>query len=175
VAPRVSGGFTLPEIMVIIPASALIAGALFAVVVFSARNFAVLVNQVDLTDNNRLTWDQLTRDTREATNVVNTTSNSLTFLDPGGIAILYDYDANEQTLTRVRLSETNILLKGCSWFNVSLGQRNVRPDTFESYPATQPGTRRVITVAWACARDVPLATATNTEMVKLCFALRKQD
>ena len=168
------GGFLLSEVLVTFGITALLFIAITAVAMFSGQSFVALYNYVELDDHNRIAIDTLTRDLRQCNRVVDSTSASLSIEDADGTSIVYNYNANDQTLTRAHLGATTVLLRECDRLQFSLGQRNPVGGSYDVYPAASAATAKVVNVAWSCSRMI-LGQKQNTESVQTArIVIRKQ-
>src|SRR5262249_54070636 len=94
-------GFTLPEMMVGVAVGSLILAVMAMVFMTSARSFAAMANYVDMDASSRNTLDQMTREVRQAGDLVAFSPTSLTFTTLGqtNSFLIYSWDASSGRLT----------------------------------------------------------------------------
>lgn len=172
--PRRHQGYTLVEILIMMPVTALCLGALMAVCIFGTRSFHAMLNYTDLSAKNRNAANTMVRELREALRVTSCSTNTLVFADSDGVAVTYTYDAGQGTLTRQRAGESQILLTGCERMRFDLGERNPIGGTYEVYPAATADTAKVVDISWLCSRTI-LGIRQNSESVQTArVVIRKQ-
>jgi hypothetical protein len=134
--------------------------------VFFARSFAALVNYVSLDQDSRNALDRMSKEIRQANNLVSAGTNYLSFSTDNG-TLLYSYDPVAQTLTRSLngVADPRPLLQGCQYLNFSIYQRTPVGGSYEQYPAADAPTCKLVQLSWICARPI-LHTRQNTESVQ---------
>jgi prepilin-type N-terminal cleavage/methylation domain-containing protein len=166
-------GFTLVEMLVATAVGGLVLAAVMAMSLFSARSFAAISNYVDLDIKSRTALDTMTSDIRQASDLFNASSNSLSFhlvdIGTGATNVLqYTYDPSGKTLKRslVNLGQTTTLLTNCTFMRFALFQRNSITNSYEQYDAASVATCKLIQLTWVCSRDVLKGRLVNTESVQ---------
>ncbi|MBI1176222.1 hypothetical protein GC207_02145 [bacterium] len=168
-------GYTLVEVMVVMPIALLCLTVLLSVASFASRSFHALANYSDISSKNRLAENTMVRELRQAIRVASFTTNSLVLIDGSGTAVTYTFDAGNKTLTRERNGTTTTLLTHCDEFQFSLGERNPVGGTYDVYPSASAATAKVIDISWRCSRDL-LGVMRNSESVQTArIVIRKQD
>lgn len=132
---------------------------------FSGRSFASMSNYVELDQRSRMALDTMSRDIRQARQLNNYSTNSLTLADPDGAAISYTFDPVARSLTRTTPVGGQTLLTGCDYFEVGIFQRSPVGGNFEQFPAADATTCKLIQFKWTCSRKV-LGSRINTESVQ---------
>ena len=149
-----SGGWTLPELMVAIAIGALVMSAIAGFTVYSLRSFVAMSNYADLDEKSRRTVDEMTRQIRQATAVINIKTNgterwiTLTNSTPGATVkyMKYTWDTQQKVLYYERTGLGPVTnLAECDNWEFSLYQRNPIPGaTNQFYPATNSSGKLVL-------------------------------
>ena len=85
------------------------------------------------------------------------------------------YDANSQTLTRIKTGEaTTTNLIGCDSLSFSIFQRTPSNNTFQPYPTTMVTKTKLVELTWNCSRKVLGATANTEGMQSAKIVIRKK-
>lgn len=172
---RQTGGYTLVEVLVVMPTAILCLAALLATTLFISRSFHALSNYSDLSAKNRLAENTLLREIRQAIRVDGFSSNSLALIDGTGATISYVYDAGQKTLTRTGNGVSTILLTGCDRFQFTLGERNPQGGSYDVYPSATAATAKVVDLSWSCSRQIK-GIQQNSESIQTArIVIRKQD
>ena len=180
-----SAGFTLVETMIGMLVGSIILAAVCALTLFGAKTFAAMSNYVDLDTKSRHGLDLMTREIRDAFQVVSAATNS-TFKS------LVITNADEQSTTTYSWSSTNLMLlstkvygdptkpteiktnlTSCDSWNFNLYQRTptVTATNIVYFPATNvsgvmtPSLCKLIDMSWKCSRQM-FAKKANTEIVQ---------
>jgi hypothetical protein len=141
----------------------LVLAVVLSFVFYSGRSFASLTNYVDLDQRTQMAFDKMSREIRQVNMLTAYSSTNLTFQDYDGATLQYVYDANAQTLTRIKTGEaTTTNLIGCESLSFSIFQRTPSNDTFQPYPTTTVTKTKLVELTWNCSRKIFGATA-NTE------------
>lgn len=169
-------GFTLIELMIAGAISSLVATALAALVIFSNRSFAAMMNYVDLDHRSRLALDTMARDIRQANRLKACTDTSLTFEDSDGGELKFVYDAAAATLRRWKngVTASKPLLSECDSLLFTILQRNPVGGTYDQYPTASADTCKLVQLRWVCSRKI-FGAKVNTESVQSAkIVIRKQ-
>ena len=171
---RRNRAFTLPEFLIGMGVGMLVLLATSGIVLFSAKSFASISNNVDLDAHSRDALDHLTRDVRQVNRLVSNTTTNLVFEDADGSSLEYVYSPRAGTLSRVKGGTTETLLESCDSLTFSIYQRGPIGGTYDQYPTASATTCKLIEVSWKCSRNV-MGTAFNTESVQTAkIVIRKQ-
>jgi Tfp pilus assembly protein PilW len=171
---RHRAAFTLVEAMIAIGITGMLIAAVCTLSAFSARNFAALINYVDLDDANLLAVDQFTRDIREANLVTAFTTNSITVQDYDGFSLSYTNDPTAKTLVRVKNGVSKVLLTGCDSLAFAIGARNVVSNSYEVFDSASPSNAKVVNVSWTCSRSLFGKKAASESVQTARIVIRKQ-
>jgi hypothetical protein len=142
---------------------------------YGLRSFLVMGNCAAMDARNRLVSDQITRELRQATRVLNYRSdadgrtlvltNSLQ-----GVSVAYTWEAETRTLTCEKSDQSPVTcLTECDLWEAFFFQNLPQPSTTEPFlPATNAagaldlGRARLVTLSWKCSRPVA-GTSWKTE------------
>src|SRR3954468_10344265 len=115
--PKRASAWTLVEMMVSVAVFSVAGLALSTIFIFSIRSFAGLTNYAMLDKENRTAMDKMTREIREAKQVVNYTTNgasSLSILNGDNQTVTYTFSPSQKKMIRqVSGAETEVLLTNC--------------------------------------------------------------
>jgi prepilin-type N-terminal cleavage/methylation domain-containing protein len=183
-------GFTLMELMISMAVGLVVIGVLVSLSIISAQNFAATANYVQMNDQSRLALDRISREIRNATQLVGIqTSNPQYLILTNAVlgkltTITCNTNANVATLTLAKTGEgTETLLTGCDAFHFDIFNRYplIVGTNLSFYPATNsvtgkldPKFCKVISLSWKCSRTI-LGSKLNTEIVQTAqVVLRNQ-
>src|SRR3974377_2187529 len=102
---RAQSGWTLAEMIVATGVFTLTGLAMMGLWLYCIRGFAAMYNYAFLDQYNRQAMDQLTRESRQAKDVVDVATNSITIQtaaadDSNGPQVTYRFDPDQKTLMR---------------------------------------------------------------------------
>ncbi len=165
---------SLVEIMVALAVASILLLAVAVLGIYGGRSFAGLANYTDLDAKSRHALDRLTKDVRQVNRLTASTSTSLTFEDADGGSLQYVYSPTDRTLSRIKGTDTEVLLTECDNLNFAIFQRNPINGTYDQYPTASAATAKLINVTWTCSRKI-LGNTMNTENVQTAkVVIRKQ-
>src|SRR5688500_7897882 len=167
-------GFTLVEMMVGLGLGMLLAGVVMTFALYSTRSFSILANHLELHQANRQALDTMTRDIRQVRRMTIYATNSVTVEDSDGVALKYTYDSAARTLTRLKGTSSQVLLKGCDSMTFDMMQRNVIEGSYDYYPADEVETCKVVRIKWSCSRDLLGKKSQVSEDQSTDVVIRKQ-
>ena len=159
------GGFTLVEVMVASAIGLVALAVMGSFSWFSSRSFAAVANYVDLDQASQLALDKMSREIRQAHQLTDYSSTSLTFADVDNNPLSFIYDPETRTLARVSGGATNTLLRGCDFLQFSKYQHTAISNTFDAYEPAYITNTKLIQVTWMCSRKI-LGAKVNTESVQ---------
>ena len=176
---RAAAGFTLAETMIGTLVGSIIMLVVCALTLYGAKSFAALSNYVDLDTKSRHGLDVMTREIRDAFQVVSVTTNatykSLTISNSDdGYTVTYSWNTTNNVLlstkvfadpTIATIIQTNLI--DCDSWNFNLYQRNpVISGTNITYlQAATPSLCKLIDMSWKCSRSM-FGRKVNTEIVQ---------
>lgn len=173
---RKRAGFTLVEMMVSVGIGSLVLLGLAGLMFYTGRSFAALANYVDLDACSRNALDTMSREIRQTRRLVAGTSTKLQFEDFDGKALVYEYSADDRTLTRTKdgVEDPEPLLKECNFLQFSMFQRNPVNGKYDQYPTATASQCKLVQLRWVCSRDL-IHSRRNTESVQSAkIVIRKQ-
>jgi type II secretory pathway pseudopilin PulG len=169
-------GATLVEVMVAMGVGSAVLAVIMALMLFSARSFAALVNYVDLDNSSLKALDSMTSEIRQADRLLQGTARSMTFRfsDPINTnltwAVDYVYNPDARTLTRIQGVNRSVLLEECDFLEFTFFRRNAATNSFDLYatappPIVDPSICKAVQMKWVCSRTI-MGQAVNTESVQ---------
>jgi prepilin-type N-terminal cleavage/methylation domain-containing protein len=179
---RGTRAWTLVEMMVAVAVFSIAGLALSTIFVFSIRSFAALTNYAMLDKENREAMDKMTREIREAKQVVNFTTNgasSLSLVNGDNNTITYTFSpGTKQMIRSVSTGETTVMLTNCDLLAFSLFMRApIATNSLQPYPiATNdwPNTVKVIQLTWRTSTALPNAQVNSENVQTARVVIRKQ-
>jgi Tfp pilus assembly protein FimT len=122
-------GWTLPEMMVAVGIFTLSGLTMMGLWMFCIRGFASMYNYAFLDQYNRQAMDQLTREVRQARDVLAVSTNSITIQSGNpdgslGPQVTYQFNPRSQSLVRnTSDGDSKLLLANCSLLTFAVYQR----------------------------------------------------
>lgn len=179
VLKRRNRGWTLVEIMIAMAVFSIASLALATLFVFSIRSFAAVANYAELDSQNRHAMDLLTREIRQARQVVSYSADppAIAILDGSGQTVRYSFDGSAGQMRRTVGGHDEILLRNCTLLQFSLYQRN--PNTgFELYDISRNNTAKyvkAVELTWRTSKRLNPTSRINSENVQTArIVIRKQ-
>jgi hypothetical protein len=173
---RACGGVALVELLAAMGLAGLVLAVVMALMLFSARSFAALINYADLDNFSRAALDEMTMEIRQADQLVSgsATSMRLRYSNPTNSAQIWDvdyvYNPDNGLLVRLQGNDRRVLLEECSFLEFTFFKRNPVPGSSELYetapfPLVSPPECKAVQMRWVCSRDI-MQQAVNTESVQ---------
>ncbi len=174
-------GFTLIEVVLATSLSVLAFAAVASMMLYGSKSTVAMGNYADLDRYSRQALDQMTTDIRQANKVLSCTNNQLQIqavdITSGATNNLsYIYDPVGQTLNRVYLGATNILLKGIvsNTVQFAMYQRNpIGGDVSTNYLTTNAAICKIVQFSWKCSRSI-LGMADTESVQSAKVVIRKE-
>ena len=169
-------GFTLMELMVAVGIGSVLLLGLAGLMFYTGRSFAALANYVDLDAYSRTALDTMSREIRQTNRLISGTDTRLEFEDFDGKTLVYEYNADERTLTRTRdgVTDPEPLLRECNFLEFTMYQRNPVSGAYDQYPTANAAQCKLVQLRWICSRDL-IKAKRNTESVQSAkIVIRKQ-
>lgn len=173
--------YTLVEVMVAAGLFSISAMALGTIFMFSIKSFASMANYAALDRENREAMDQLTREIRQARQVLsfttNSVGNSLTLRNGANQEVTYAFNAANKEFRRTVNGVSELLLTNCNLLNFSLYQRNPSNANFGVFPIASGSytqTVKVVQLTWKTARVVPAGPVNSENIQTARIVIRKQ-
>ena len=164
---RRASGMTIVEMLVAVGLSTMVLGGVMTLFTVSLKNLTGMSNYSSLTNQSRKSMDSMSKDIRQATQVVSYTNTpdtkSLTLTNSfAGISEVYSWDSNSCNLVCSKTGQNTVTnLSGCNSWDFSFYQRNPTNGwTFVS--TTNLGVSKLINMTWKCSRSI-LGVQLNTE------------
>lgn len=153
---RRNAAFTISELLIGLGLGGLLMSVILAMVLFSGRNFASLVNYTDMGATAMNTMDQLSRDIRQANALLDYSTNSIRLTADNNQELTYSYSPSTRTLTR-KLGTNGtpaIVMRDCDSLSFRVYQRTPVEGTFEQYDVGPVNESKVVYVTWLCSRSI---------------------
>ncbi len=162
---------SLPELMVAIGVGSLILTVMAVVFMTSARSFAAMGNYVSMDANSRNALDHMTREIRQAGNLVEFSPAHLKFarFRQTNSFLVYDWDSSSRRLTELKTPEnqTTVLLTECDQLAFSMYDMLFAPTSVISES-------KGIRVTWKCSRTILGNQANTEEMQQALIVMRNK-
>jgi Tfp pilus assembly protein PilW len=169
---RRSAGWTLIEMMIAVGISTFVMAGLLSSYMFISRTMDATANYEELDRQSRNAIDLITSDIRQCGGLTSFSTNSLSFTNLDGSSLQFSWDGtNYVSYTNASTNlagcpRSGILLKGCSYLNFSIFQRNpVAGTTMTFTAATNAALAKVVVMDWTCRRTNYLSLK-DTESVQ---------
>jgi Tfp pilus assembly protein PilV len=180
--PRTRQGWTLVEMMVAVGIFSLSSVGLMGLYLFSVKSMAAMYNYSLLDQNNRQAMDQLTREIRQATKVLNYTTNSVTIqaANDDGSTSTVTYSFSPSTKKMLRTSSdgsSKALLNDCSLLSFQLFTRCPSNGVFGSFPVAVnnwSNTVKVLQLTWKTSMTLPSGVVNSENVQTARIVIRKQ-
>ncbi len=180
--PRAKRGWTLVEMMVAVAVFAMGGAALMALYLFSVKTMASMYNYAVLDQYNRQAMDLLTREVRQARNVMAYTTNSITILtsaDDGSTpTVIYSFNPTSKKMIRTCSDGTSkLLLNNCNLLSFQLFTRCPSNGVFGSFPVATgswSNTVKVVQLTWKTSMTLPSGIINSENIQTARIVIRKQ-
>jgi type II secretory pathway pseudopilin PulG len=160
------GAFTLVEVMVSMGLGIFVLAAVASLTLYTVRSFVAMGNYNDLERASTHALDTMSREVRQASQLLKYQSNRVEFATLEGPRLVYEYDPQAETLTQTKGGVSEVLLEQCDYLTFNISQRNPSNDfTFYPAPANRPDLAKLLDVSWRCSRKI-LGQKLNTESVQ---------
>ena len=166
---------TLLEMVIAMGIVTLLASAVVAIAMSSGRSFAEIMNYIDLGRDNRYAVDRVTRDLRQMSYLSAFDTNSLTFVDPNGSTVRYQYDPQARVLVRTQDGVSSTLLSQCDSLQFGIFERPPLTNTFDLVTATEATNCKVVSLTWNCSRGLLGRTHTESAQTARIVLRNKQE
>lgn len=168
---KAARGMTVPEMMVSVGVGSLILMVMAVVFSSSARSFAALGHYVSMDRNSRNAMDRMTREIRQAGDLIEFSTTRLKFVGYGqtNSFLVYDWDANSRQLTEWKTGQgtTNVLLSECDNLAFYMSRGSLAPTTVVSEG-------KAIKVNWKCSRTILGKKTTSEDMGQALIIIRNK-
>jgi type II secretory pathway pseudopilin PulG len=158
--------FTLVEVMVSMGLGVFVLAAVATLTLYTVRSFVAMGNYNDLERASTHALDTMSREVRQASQLLSYKTNRVEFRTLNGTRLVYEYDPQVETLTQIKGGNREVLLEQCDYLSFNISQRNPSNDfTFYPAPANRPDLVKLLDVSWRCSRKI-LGQKLNTESVQ---------
>ncbi len=168
---KAAQGMTLPEMMVAVGVGSIVLMVVAMVFMNSARSFAATASYVSMDAKSRNALDHMTREIRQAGNLVEFSPTHLKFARYGltNAFLVYDWDAGSRQLTQWKTGEgaPYPLLTECDQLTFSMYNSSFAP-------AATIAQSKGISVRWACSRMMLGKKTTTEEMQQALIVMRNK-
>ncbi len=158
---KVCPGMTLVEMMVAVAIGSMILMSMAMVFASSSRSFVAIGNYIEMDRSSRHTMDLMTRDIRNARNLVTFSPTQIVLTDAATNKFGYSWTAGSGNLIGWKGGTTNVLLSGCDSLRFSM-YKHVPLAGGTNAPTSLPAEGKAVGVSWTCARKI-LGKKYNTE------------
>jgi hypothetical protein len=172
-------GAGLVELMIALAAASLVLTFTMVMFITGQSNFAGLGNYAQLSNQSRLALDSMSRDIREATQIIswqtNATTAVLVFTNAyKGVQTTYSWTSTNSTLVCSQTGQPDrTYLAGCDAWSCSFFQRTPN-NSWTFFPVTNLAQCKLINMSWKCSRAI-IGQKLNTEnMVTAQVVLRNK-
>jgi hypothetical protein len=182
-SPKTRRAWTLLEMMVAVGIFSLSGLGLAGLYLFGVKSMGSMYNYCLLDQYNRQAMDQLTREIRQAKNVVAVATNSITILsanDDGsnGPYVTYSFVPNARKMLRTSTDgSSKILLNECSLLSFKLFTRCPSNGVFGSFPVAADNwsnTVKVLQLSWKTSITTPTCLGNSENIQTARIVIRKQ-
>ncbi|MCX6924415.1 MAG: hypothetical protein NT154_14555 [Verrucomicrobia bacterium] len=180
-APRARQAWTLVETMVAVGIFSLSGIGIMGLYLFSVKTMAAMYSYCLLDASNRHAMDLLTREIRQATMVLNYTTNSITIqsANPSGATaqVSYTFNPSAKQLLRTSGGDSTILLNNCSLLSFQLFTRCPSNGVFGSFPVAinnWSNTVKVVQLTWKTSIVLPIGRVSSENVQTARIVIRKQ-
>jgi Tfp pilus assembly protein PilV len=180
-APKTRRAWTLVEMMVAVGIFSLCGIGLMGLYLFSVKSMASMYNYCLLDQCNRQAMDQLTREIRQATKVLNYTTNSVTILaannDGSTSTVTYSFSPSTKKMLRTSDGASKALLNDCSLLSFQLFTRCPSNGVFGSFPVAVnnwSNTVKVLQLTWKTSMTLPGGIVNSENVQTARIVIRKQ-
>jgi prepilin-type N-terminal cleavage/methylation domain-containing protein len=169
-APRKAGGFTLVEMMLASGIGCLLSLAIIIMTIHMVYSFKAFSNYAESEQETRSANDWLSRDIRQASGVVQTTTNDLTLLITNNL-VTYTYYAANHIVTRHTANESKVLLRDCLNVGFTIYQGS---SLGAAYGQFVPGTNgaKLVGYYWHCGVTNSDGTVNSTDADSALVVMR---
>ncbi|HSU55784.1 MAG TPA: hypothetical protein VLT36_17140, partial [Candidatus Dormibacteraeota bacterium] len=122
-------------------------------------------NYMELDLYSQQTLDKMSKEIRQAQQLISFSSNSISFSDINTNTVQLTYDPTAGTLNRIIGGATNVYLTGCDSLQFSIYQHTPMSNSFDCYDPAYVTNAKLLQVSWVCSRKI-LGAKVNTESVQ---------
>jgi hypothetical protein len=164
-------GMTVPEMVVAGGVGCVVLMIMAMIFMSSARSFAALGHYVSMDRNSRNALDQMTREIRQAGDLIEFSPTHLKFVGYGqsNSFLVYDWNASSRQLTEWKSGQatTNVLLSECDELAFDMRRGSFAPTTLVAEG-------KAIKVNWKCSRKILGKQLTSEDMGQALIIIRNK-
>lgn len=163
---RSRAGVVLADLLIGTALSSVLLALVASLVMFCARSFAATANYVILDQRSRNALDRMSKEIRQCNRLISSDSYNLELEDADGGTLRYTYSPSSGSLFRIKngTQDPKPLLKGCTFLQFSIFQRNPISGSYDQYPTATASTCKLVQMSWICA--INILSSQNTESVQ---------
>src|SRR5690348_6097118 len=117
---RSCAGMTLFEILFAVGVGGMVLAGICSLYFYSYRSFAAQLNYVDLDQYSQQALDRMSQQIRQVQAMTGFSTNRLDFTDYDGQSLTFLYDPTAKTLSRIKGTNTTVMLTGCDSLTFSI-------------------------------------------------------
>ena len=155
---------TVMETLIATGISAMILAQICALWFYSTRSFAAQASYATLDQDSQRALDWLSRDLRQATNLVSFATNQISFKNLGGQTITFSLLGHK--FWRITPVTRSVLLHDCDWLTFAMYQRTPIAGSYDQFATTNMATCKLIEVNWKCSRRPYPTSSEQTEYMQ---------
>ncbi len=171
---RAERAATLVEVQIASAIGALVVAAVLAIVFYTGNAFAHMGGYVWMESSARKATDIMLRDIRRTLALTAYTSNSLTFADTDGVALVFRHIPTNRTVVRVKGRVTDVILKDCDALGFVFFKAGVTNDSFNAFTTTVTNEVKMIQVNWTCSWAMALSRNNLTNNATFKVGIRNK-
>ena len=157
---------TIVETLIALGIGTMVMAQVCALWFYSTRSFAAQASYAALDQDSQRALDWMSRDVRQATNLVSFATNAVSFKNLAGQTITYSMTPSDKRFWRVTPSSKTVLLRDCDWVNFKMFQRTPISGSYDQYATTNMATCKLIEVNWKCSRRPYPTSSEQTEYMQ---------
>ena len=167
-------GMTLVELMVACGVGTLVLASVAMIFASSSRSFVAIGNYIEMDRSSRSALDKMTRDIRNARDLISFSSTQIVLRDAATNAFGYSWTSNSAQLVQWQANgTTNVLLTGCDSLKFSMFKHVPLPGGTNA-PTIIPAEGKAISVAWKCARTIFKKKYNSEDMQQAVIVIRNK-
>jgi hypothetical protein len=159
---------TMVETLIALGIGSMVLAQICALWFYSTRSFAAQASYASLDQDSQRTLDWMSRDVRQATNLVSFATNAISFKNLAGQTITYSKGpgSTDKRFWRITPTSRTVLLRDCDWVNFKMFQRTPISGSYDQYSTTNMATCKLIEVNWKCSRRPYPTASVQTEYMQ---------
>ncbi len=163
---------TLVEVLIAVGIASMLLAVVAVVTLYTARSSAAVVDYVNLTGQNRLVVDRMSKWLRQASEVTSFSSSELVVMVQGKPHRYY-YDDEARSFIETSAGRSRVLLEGVDALKFEIYQRNAVPGSFEQVSAgTSAQLTKLVQVSWRTSRTTAINPTQTDGVASIRIALR---